>query len=161
MTAVCNPGLELDRIYNVDCMEGMKLIPDKSIDMIFCDLPYGTTKCRWDIALDLGQLWAEYNRIIKDNSAILLFAQTPFDKVLGCSNLKMLRYEWVWEKSEASGHLNVQKMPLKAHENILVFIRNYLHITHKKLQATLRFTPSRSMSKPKIALRSTAAQRKK
>lgn len=123
MTAVCDPGLDLDRIYNIDCLEGMKMLPDKSVDMIFCDLPYGTTKCRWDIALDLGQLWGEYNRIIKDHGAILLFAQTPFDKVLGCSNLEMLRYEWIWEKTAASGHLNVKKMPLKAHENILVFYK--------------------------------------
>lgn len=71
----------------------------------------------------MEELWEQYNRIIKDNGAILLFAQTPFDKVLGCSNLKMLKYEWIWEKTTATGHLNSKKMPMKAHENILVFYK--------------------------------------
>jgi site-specific DNA-methyltransferase (adenine-specific) len=101
-----------------------KLIDDKSIDMIFCDLPYGTTNCRWDSIIDLPKLWNEYERVIKDNGVILLFAQTPFDKVLGASNLKLLKYEWIWEKTQATGHLNAKKMPMKAHENILVFYKN-------------------------------------
>lgn len=84
----------------------------------------GTTNCKWDSIIDLNKLWFEYERIIKDNGAILLFAQTPFDKVLGCSNLKMLRYEWIWEKTQATGHLNSKKMPMKSHENILVFYKN-------------------------------------
>lgn len=92
--------------------------------MIFCDLPYGTTKCKWDSVIDLPKLWIEYERVIKDNGAILLFAQTPFDKVLGASNLKLLKYEWIWEKTKATGHLNAKKMPMKAHENILVFYKN-------------------------------------
>ena len=104
-----------------DCLEIMKDIPDKSINMILCDLPYGTTKCKWDSIIPLDELWEQYNRIIKDNGAICLFAQTPFDKVLGCSNLKMLRYEWIWEKEQGTGFLNAKKMPLKSHENILVF----------------------------------------
>ncbi|UXQ88805.1 site-specific-DNA-methyltransferase [Tenacibaculum phage Larrie] len=111
-------------IYNGDCLEIMpKKIRDKSIDMIFCDLPYGTTKCKWDSVIDLEKLWSEYERIIKDNGVIILFAQTPFDKVLGASNLKMLRYEWIWEKTSATGHLNAKKMPMKAHENLLVFYK--------------------------------------
>ena len=101
----------------------MKDIPDKSIDMILCDLPYGTTKNKWDSIIDLDELWNHYNRIIKDNGAIVLTAQTPFDKVLGVSNLKMLKYEWIWEKTSATGHLNAKKMPMKAHENILVFYK--------------------------------------
>lgn len=111
------------QLYQGDCLEIMKDIPDKSIDMILCDLPYGTTKCKWDTPIDLSKMWIEYNRIIKENTPILLFAQTPFDKVLGCSNLKMLRYEWIWEKTQATGHLNANKMPMKAHENILVFYK--------------------------------------
>lgn len=107
-----------------DCLELMKNIPDKSVDMILCDLPYGTTNCRWDTPINLAKLWESYNRIIKDNGAILLFAQTPFDKVLGYSNLSMLRYEWIWEKTQATGHLNANKMPMKAHENILVFYKH-------------------------------------
>jgi site-specific DNA-methyltransferase (adenine-specific) len=107
-----------------DCLDVMGYIKDKSIDMIFCDLPYGTTNCRWDSIIDLEQLWNHYKRIIKDNGAILLFAQTPFDKVLGSSNLEWLKYEWIWEKTQATGFLNAKKMPLKAHENILVFYKN-------------------------------------
>lgn len=115
--------MELNKIYNEDCLVGMKDIPDKSIDMVLCDLPYETTKNKWDLIIPLDELWAHYNRIIKDNGAIVLTAQTPFDKVLGVSNLKMLKYEWIWEKTSATGHLNAKKMPMKAHENILVFYK--------------------------------------
>ncbi len=111
------------QLYNGDCLEVMKSIPDKSIDLILCDLPYGITKCKWDTPIDLFAMWNQYNRIIKDNAPILLFAQTPFDKVLGSSNLSMLKYEWIWEKTQATGHLNAKKMPMKAHENILVFYK--------------------------------------
>ncbi len=107
----------------MDCLEGMKLIDDKSIDMILCDLPYGTTRNKWDSIIPLDKLWEQYERIIKDNGAIVLTAQTPFDKILGYSNLGLLRYEWIWEKNKATGFLNSKKMPLKAHENILVFYK--------------------------------------
>lgn len=116
--------METNRLYFQDCLEGMKLIDDKSIDMILCDLPYGSTKCKWDIIIPFQSLWNQYKRIIKDNAPILLFSQTPFDKVLGCSNLGWLRYEWIWEKSQATGFFNAKKMPMKAHENILVFYKN-------------------------------------
>ena len=116
--------MKINEIYKGDCLELMpKFVDDKSIDMIFCDLPYGTTKCKWDSVIDLPKLWSEYERVIKDNGVILLFAQSPFDKVLGASNLKLLRYEWIWEKTQATGHLNAKKMPMKAHENILVFYK--------------------------------------
>lgn len=116
--------MKRNEIHKGDCLELMpKLIEDKSVDLIFCDLPYGTTKCKWDSVIDLSKLWSEYERIIKDNGVILLFAQTPFDKVLGASNLNLLRYEWIWEKTQATGHLNAKKMPMKAHENILVFYK--------------------------------------
>ena len=111
------------KLLQGDCLELMKNIPDKSIDMILCDLPFNTTRNSWDIAIPLEPLWELYNRIIKDNGAIVLFAQTPFDKVLGNSNLKMLKYEWIWEKDNATGFLNAKKMPLKIHENILVFYK--------------------------------------
>ena len=104
-----------------DCLERMKEIPDGSVDMILCDLPYGTTQNKWDAVIPFAPLWAHYKRAVKSNGAILLFGQTPFDKALGSSNLEMLRYEWVWEKTNATGYLNAKKMPLKAHENILVF----------------------------------------
>ena len=115
--------LEINKIYNMDCLEGMKYIDDKSIDMILCDLPYGTTKCKWDTIIDLDKLWEQYERIIKDHGAIVLTAQTPFDKVLGCSNINLLRYEWLWIKEQGTGNLNANKMPLKQHENILVFYK--------------------------------------
>ena len=102
-------------LYKGDCLELMKNIKDKSVDMILCDLPYGTTKNKWDSIIPLELLWEQYKRIIKDNGAIVLFAQTPFDKVLGASNLKMLKYEWIWEKQQGTGFLNAKKMPLKKH----------------------------------------------
>jgi DNA modification methylase len=111
-------------VIHGDCLNVMPYIKDKSVDLIFADLPYGTTKISWDSVIPLDKLWEQYNRIIKDNGAILLFAQTPFDKVLGASNIKMLKYEWIWEKTQATGHLNAKKMPLKSHENILVFYKN-------------------------------------
>lgn len=116
-------SLELNRIYQMNCLEGMKLIPNNSIDMILCDLPYGTTQNKWDSVIPLDELWEQYNRIIKERGAIVLTAQTPFDKYLGASNLKMLKYELIWEKSKATGYLNARRMPMKAHENILVFYK--------------------------------------
>lgn len=116
--------IELNTVYNEDCLEGMKRIPDKSVDMILCDLPYGTTRNKWDSIIPLDLLWQQYERIIKDNGAIVLTAQTPFDKVLGVSNLKLLKYEWIWQKDAGTGFLNAKKMPLKDHENVLVFYKN-------------------------------------
>ena len=110
-------------LVNADCFDVFPLIADKSVDAIIADLPYGTTQNKWDSVLPLNIIWEQYKRIIKDNGAIILFAQTPFDKVLGASNLPMLKYEWIWRKSRPTGHLNANKMPMKAHENILVFYK--------------------------------------
>lgn len=107
-----------------NCLEIMPSIPDKSVDCILCDLPYGTTQNKWDSVISLDKLWEQYKRVIKDNGAIVLFAQTPFDKVLGCSNLSWLRYEWIWKKENGTGFLNAKKAPLKIHENVLVFYKN-------------------------------------
>lgn len=115
--------MENIQLYQGDCLEEMKNIPDKSIDMILCDLPYGTTRNKWDTIIDLDLLWIQYERIIKDNGAIVLFAQVPFNIILGYSNLKLLKYEWIWEKEQGTGHLNAKKMPLKSHENIMVFYK--------------------------------------
>lgn len=123
-----------------DCLELMKDIKDKSINMILCDLPYGTTNCKWDSIIDLNKLWVQYERIIKDEGVIVLTAQTPFDKVLGCSNLKLLKYEWIWEKTNATGHLNSKKMPMKAHENILVFYKNKSTYNPQKTLGHIRKT---------------------
>jgi len=116
-------ALELNEVHHGDCLELMRDIPGGSVDMILCDLPYGTTRNKWDSIIPLDALWAEYGRVIKERGAIVLTAQTPFDKVLGASNIRQLKYEWIWEKMEATGFLNAKKMPLKNHENILVFYK--------------------------------------
>lgn len=127
-----------------DCLEMMKLIPDGSVDMVLCDLPYGTTQNKWDCPIELLKLWPEYWRVCKPDAAVVLTAQAPFDKVLGCSQLGHLKYEWIWEKSHATGHLNATKCPMKAHENILVFYKRqptYIPIKtqgHKRKTATKR-----------------------
>lgn len=122
----------LNKIYNEDCIgeKGMCLLEDKSVDMILCDLPYGTTQNKWDSIIPLDKLWEQYNRIIKDNGAIVLFAQTPFDKVLGASNLKHLKYEWIWDKKIGTGHLNAKKCHLKNMKIYWFFIKNYPITTH-------------------------------
>ena len=107
-----------------DCLELMKDIPNKSIDMVLCDLPYGTTNNKWDTIIHFDKLWAQYKRFINDYGAILLFSQMPFGASLIMSNPKMFRYEWIWEKNQAVGFLNAKKMPLRKHENILVFYKH-------------------------------------
>ncbi len=111
------------QLYNGDCLEIMKQIPDESIDMILCDLPYGTTRCEWDRVIPFEPLWEQYKRIIKNNGAILLFSSQPFTTDLINSNRKMFRYEIIWKKTQKSGFYNANKMPLRAHENICVFYK--------------------------------------
>ena len=106
-----------------DCLDVMRDLPDGSVDMILCDLPYGTTQNKWDSVIPFEPLWEQYWRVCKPNAAVVLTAQAPFDKLLGCSQIEHLKYEWVWEKSKATGHLNAKKQPMKAHENVLVFYR--------------------------------------
>lgn len=106
-----------------DCLKLMKEIPDKSVDMILCDLPYGTTACKWDNIIPFEPLWEQYNRIIKDNGAIVLFGSEPFASKLRLSNLKMYKYDWIWKKNRPSNFLCAKKHPLKYHENILVFYK--------------------------------------
>ncbi len=109
------------QLYKGDCLEIMKSIPDKSIDMILCDLPYGKTKCKWDKIIPFSQLWELYERIIKPNRAIILFGSEPFSSKLRLSNLKWYKYDWVWDKVKPSGHLNAKIMPMQQQENIMVF----------------------------------------
>lgn len=113
--------MEYDYIEQGDCLKLMKEIPDKSIDLVLCDLPYGITQCKWDSPIDLNLLWGEYHRIIKDNCAIVLFATQPFTSILGASNIKELKYQWYWIKNQTSGFLNAKKQPLRHIEDILVF----------------------------------------
>lgn len=107
-----------------DCLEIMKNIPDKSINMILCDLPYGTTACKWDTVIPFEPLWKQYNRIIKDNGAIVLFGSQPFTSILILSNIKMFREELVWLKNKAGSGLQAKQKHIKIHENIIVFSKN-------------------------------------
>ena len=111
------------KLYNGDCLELMKDIPDKSVDMILCDLPYGTTACKWDSVIPLDQLWEQYNRIIKDNGAIVLFGQEPFSSYLRISNIKNFKYDWYWEKERLTNIAQVKKRPGKTVETISVFYK--------------------------------------
>ena len=95
--------LNINQIYNEDCLSGMKKLSDGSIDFIFSDLPYGITNNSWDIPIPLDTMWKEFERIIKDNGCIALWSQSPFDKTLSCSNLQLYRYEWIIEKTKATG----------------------------------------------------------
>src|SRR5574344_3167052 len=102
----------------------MKNIDDKSIDMVLCDLPYGTTACKWDVIIPFEPLWEQYKRIIKDNGAIVLTASQPFTSALVMSNPKMFKYEWIWHKNSSGSFATAKKQPMKYHENILVFSKN-------------------------------------
>jgi site-specific DNA-methyltransferase (adenine-specific) len=113
--------LFLGTAINGDCLDEMGYIPDKSIDMILCDLPYGTTQNKWDSVIPFPPLWKEYERIIKYNGAIVLTASQPFSSALVMSNPSLFKYEWVWRKSRITGHLNSSWRPLFNHEVILVF----------------------------------------
>lgn len=110
-------------LYNGDCLEIMKDIPDRSIDMILCDLPYGMTNNKWDIPIPLDQLWTQYKRIIKENGAIILFGNQPFTSKLILSNEKWFRYTLVWEKNKFSDFLNAKRKPMKIHEDICIFYK--------------------------------------
>jgi site-specific DNA-methyltransferase (adenine-specific) len=107
-----------------DCLELMKDIPDGSIDMVLCDLPYGTTACKWDTIIPFDKLWEQYERIIKPNGSIVLTASQPFTSALVMSNPKLFKYEWIWEKAVGSNFATVKYQPMKEHENILVFAKN-------------------------------------
>jgi len=114
--------LEIDKIYYGNCLDVMKDIPDKSIDMILCDLPYGMTACKWDVRIPFEPLWEAYKRIIKDNGAIVLTASQPFTSELVCSNLKWFKCEWIRVK-EPSNFMNIKYQPFKEHEQVLVFCK--------------------------------------
>ena len=109
--------------FKGECLEAMAQLPDASVDMILCDLPYGTTACKWDTVIPFEPLWAQYRRVARRNAAIVLTASQPFTSALGASNLPDLRYSWVWRKAMPVGHLNAKRMPLKGFEDVLVFYR--------------------------------------
>jgi site-specific DNA-methyltransferase (adenine-specific) len=134
----------------------MKDIPDKSVNLILCDLPYGTTKNKWDTTINLVLLWEQYTRIIKKRGCVALFAQTPFDKILGASNLGMLKYEWIWEKPMAVGRLNCNFAPMKAHENILIFSKSAACYVKNKDNAMI-YNPQMTAGKPYKAISGRAS----
>lgn len=127
----------LNKITQGDAIEEMRKLADKSVDMILCDLPYGTTACKWDTIIPFEPLWAEYERVIKDNGAIVLTASQPFTSALVMSNLKLFRYEWIWEKTLFTNFALVKKQPAKKHENMCVF--------YKKQP---KYTPQMEIGKP-------------
>lgn len=124
-------------LFNGDCLEIMKTLPDKSIDMVLADIPYGTTACKWDVVIPFDPMWAELKRVTKENAAICLFGSEPFSSNLRISNLKMFRYDWIWKKTVGGGFLNANKIPLKRHEIVSVF--------YKKLPT---YNPQKTKGKP-------------
>lgn len=114
------------QLIHGDCLEEMKKIPDKSIDMILCDLPYGTTACSWDVVIPFEPLWQQYRRIIKKGKTTVLFGSQPFTSLLIVSNLDWFKYEWIWEKHQGSCPMLACKSPLKSHENIAVFSEGFI-----------------------------------
>lgn len=108
-------------LYKGDCLEVMKDIPDNSIDLILCDLPYGTTSCQWDSIIDIDKLWIQYKRIIKSKSVVVLFGSQPFTSSLVVSNMEWFKYQWVWKKNRATGHVHAKNKPMKLHEDICIF----------------------------------------
>ncbi len=131
----------------MDCLEGMKMIPDKSIDMILCDLPYGTTACKWDVVIPFEPLWEQYERIIKDNGAIVLTAFEPFTSFLITNKIGLFKYRWTWNKSRPVNHLNSKKQPLRVIEDVCVFYKKQsiynpqLRLRKKENIRTTNYTP--------------------
>ena len=137
------------KLLQGDCLELMSNIPDESIDMVLADLPYGSTKNKWDSQIPLDQLWEGYKRIIKPRGCIALFAQVPFAQILGASNLEMLKYEWIWEKPMSTGRLNCNFAPMKAHEKILIFSKSAACYVKDKSRA-MKYFPQMTEGSPYI-----------
>ena len=136
----------MTKLMQGDCLELMKEIPDQSVDMILCDLPYGTTACKWDTVIPFEPLWAQYRRVAKRNAAIVLTASQPFTTALIASNMQEFRYDLKWCKTQATGFYNANRMPLRAHEDIAVFYR-----------ALPTYNPQKSDGKPYRMKRGSAS----
>ena len=145
MKLIKKSSIKTNIIYNEDCLTGMKRLPDKSIDMILCDLPYGRTKNRWDKIIPFNLLWEQYTRIIKDRGAIVLFADGLFMADLMNSNRKMWKYNIVWDKVLTSGFLNANIQPLRVHEEMVVFYKKQPIYNPQKTKGK----PNHSKGKPK------------
>jgi site-specific DNA-methyltransferase (adenine-specific) len=139
------------QLIHGDCLEKMKDVPDKSIDMILCDLPYGTTACKWDTVIPFEPLWKQYKRVIKDRGAIVLFGSEPFTSALVSSNYTMFKYEWIWDKKKPSGFQLAKSRPMIKHENVLVFCYkspNYYPIRTPRDKVKRNSFQSKSESSP-------------
>lgn len=145
--------LELNTVHEGDCLTLMKDIPDKSVDMILCDLPYGTTFAKWDKHINFEKLWVEYKRIIKDNGAIVLTAQQPFTSLLVCSNPEMYNHSWTWHKDKSANFLLGKYQPLKTSEDILVFSKGAFH-HNAKIKCT--YNPQYTDRKPRKKMKESA-----
>ena len=137
-------------LYHGDCLELMKEIPTESIDMILCDLPYGTTACKWDVIIPLDKLWVEYERIIKSNGVICLFGQEPFSSIVRTSNLKLYRYDWIWQKQKPSNFQLMNYQPGRVQENIMVFSKAKACYTKNGVKISY-FPQKEKMEKPRKA----------
>lgn len=133
---------KIDLIHG-DCLVEMQRIPDKSVDMVLCDLPYGTTACKWDIVIPFDKLWEQYRRIVKDDGVIVLFGKQPFTSQLILSNLEMFRYELIWEKSRVGNNMQLGKRPASIHENIVVFYKQYPTFNEIKFQVDEKYIDKR------------------
>ena len=143
-------------MYNLilgDCLKEMQNIPDKSIDMILCDLPYGTTQCKWDSVIPFDKLWEQYNRLIKEDGAIVLFGKEPFSSQLRISNLEMYKYDWIWVKDTKSNFMQANHQPLNNVELISVFGKGYVRSIKDKVMMTYnpQFTESKEYKLPKVS----------
>jgi len=135
----------LNKIIQGDCLEVMKDIPSKSIDMILCDLPYGTTACKWDTIIPFPPLWEQYERVIKDNGAIILTASQPFTSALIMSNVKLFKYSLVWNKVNASSGLHAKVQPLRSHEDINIFSKGKMLYNPQMTEAKIRVDKERDI----------------
>ena len=144
------------KLYKGDCLEVMKTIPDGSIDAIITDPPYGTTACKWDSVIDFELMWEQLNRIIKPNGAIVLFGSEPFSSALRMSNIKNYKYDWVWNKRMKVGMLNCKRMPLRQHEDLIIFNAKNVYnpqmtkgkFRNKKIQPTKDFQTYGQLKNP-------------
>jgi site-specific DNA-methyltransferase (adenine-specific) len=139
--------IELDKIYNEDCLQGMKRIDDATIDCIITDLPYGTTRHSWDSVIPLDEMWMQFKRIVKERGSIALFCQQPFTSTLIMSNPTMFKYELIWEKEEGTGKLNANFAPMKSHENIAVFSKSAASFV-KDVNDAMVYNPQFGIGKP-------------
>lgn len=140
-----NLGVKMINLLHGDCLELMKSIPDKSIDMVLTDPPYGTTACKWDVVIPFEPMWKELKRITKDNGAICLFGSEPFSSHLRLSNLKMFKYDWIWEKDNGTNFFSSRSQPFKVHENVSIFSSAAASYTKK---GSMIYYPQTEKGKP-------------